>query len=73
VYRCGVARRKTAAQHLRQSIDAGRTWSAGELLHAGPSAYSDLTVAAGGTILCVYERGRKSPYEQIVLARWKPE
>ncbi len=58
---------------VRQSTDAGRTWSAGQLLHAGPSAYSDLAVAASGTILCVYERGRKSPYEQIVLARWKPE
>ena len=44
---------------------------AGQLLHAGPLAYSDLAVAADGTILCVYERGRKSPYEQIVLARLK--
>ena len=58
---------------VRLSADAGRTWSAGQLLHAGPSAYSDLAVAADGAILCVYERGRKSPYEQIALARWKPE
>jgi len=58
---------------VRHSADAGRTWSAGRLLHAGPSAYSDLAVAADGTILCVYERGQRSPYEQIVLARWPPE
>jgi sialidase-1 len=58
---------------VRPSADAGRTWSAGQVLHTGPSAYSDLAAAADGTILCVYERGRKSPYEQIVLARWKPE
>jgi sialidase-1 len=58
---------------VRLSADAGRTWSAGQLLHAGPSAYSDLAVAADGTLLCVYERGRKSPYEQIALTRWKPE
>ena len=56
---------------VRLSADAGRTWTAGQLLHAGPSAYSDLAVAADGTILCVYERGRKSPYEQIALARLK--
>ncbi len=58
---------------VRLSADAGRTWSAGQMLHAGPSAYSDLAVAADGTVLCVYERGRKSPYEQIALARWRPE
>lgn len=54
---------------VRLSTDAGRTWPAGQLLHAGPSAYSDLALAADGTILCLYERGRKSPYEQIALAR----
>jgi sialidase-1 len=58
---------------VRLSADAGQTWSAGQLLHAGPSAYSDLAVADDGTILCAYERGRKSPYEQIALARWKPD
>ena len=56
---------------VRLSADGGRTWTAGQLLHAGPSAYSDLAVSADGTILCVYERGRKSPYEQIALARLK--
>ena len=54
---------------VRRSTDSGRTWSAGRLLHAGPSAYSDLAVAPDGTILCVYEGGQKSPYEQIILAR----
>ncbi len=58
---------------VRLSADAGQTWSAGQLLHAGPSAYSDLAITADGTVLCVYERGGKSPYEQIALARWKSE
>lgn len=65
-----TARRRLTA---RWSDDAGRTWSEGWLLHAGPSAYSDLAVAADGSFLCVYERGRKSPYQQIAVARWKPE
>ena len=53
---------------VRLSADSGRTWSTGQLLYAGPSAYSDLAVAPDGTILCLYERGQKSPYEQIILA-----
>ena len=58
---------------VRLSSDAGRSWSAGRVLHAGPSAYSDLAVAADGAILCVYERGVKSPYEQIAVARWNAD
>jgi hypothetical protein len=44
---------------------------AGLLLHEGPSAYSDLAAHADGGLLCLYEGGAKSPYAQIIVARWK--
>jgi sialidase-1 len=54
---------------LRMSEDDCRTWPRAVVLHAGPAAYSDLALLADGTILCVYERGEKNPYERITLAR----
>jgi len=54
---------------VRLSDDEGQTWAASRVLHAGPAAYSCLAVAADGTILCLYERGEKSAYEKISLAR----
>jgi sialidase-1 len=38
------------------------------VLHAGPSAYSDLAVLANGEIGCLYEAGRTHAYESIVFA-----
>ena len=58
---------------VRLSYDEGKTWPAGKLLHAGPAAYSCLAVRADGTILCLYERGEKHPYEKITLARFSLE
>jgi BNR repeat-like domain len=55
---------------VRVSYDECQTWSAGKTLNHGPSAYSDLAVAADGTILCLYERGKKGAYETITLARF---
>jgi len=55
---------------VRASFDEGITWPAQRSLHAGPSAYSDLAVLKNGTVVCLYERGDRSPYEQIVLARF---
>ncbi|NIA14453.1 MAG: exo-alpha-sialidase [Nitrospiraceae bacterium] len=55
---------------VRVSYDECRTWNEGKLLHEGPSAYSDLAVAADGTILCLYERGPKNPYQTITIARF---
>jgi len=40
------------------------------LLHAGPSAYSDLAVTADGTICCLYECGAAHPYETLTLAHF---
>jgi sialidase-1 len=50
---------------IKLSRDDGRTWPINKTLEAGPSAYSDLAVLPDGTILCLYEGGRK-----IVLARF---
>ncbi len=58
---------------VRASMDDGRTWPRKLVLHPGPSAYSDLAVLADRSqALCLYERGGKQPYEQIVLARFTP-
>jgi len=54
---------------LRASFDDGRTWPASRVLHAGPSAYSDLAVFADGQIGCLYEAGARHAYETIALAR----
>lgn len=53
---------------VRASFDEGQTWTASRVLHAGPSAYSDLAVLATGDIACLYEAGQSQPYESIVFA-----
>lgn len=55
---------------VKVSEDEGKTWPIAKLLHAGPSAYSCLTVLPDGTIGCLYERGNRSPYETITFARF---
>ncbi|NUQ65797.1 MAG: exo-alpha-sialidase [Pirellulales bacterium] len=54
---------------LRVSDDEGKTWPTSRVLWHGPAAYSCLAVLNDGTILCLYERGLKGPYENITLAR----
>jgi len=54
---------------LRLSEDEGKTWPRAKVLWPGPSAYSCLAVLPDGTVLCLYERGEKHPYERISLAR----
>lgn len=56
---------------VKRSRDDGKTWAEPLLLHAGPSAYSCLTILPGGEIGCLYERGTKSAYEEIVFAKWQ--
>jgi sialidase-1 len=58
---------------VRLSLDDGKTWPVAKLLHAGPTAYSDLAVLPEGTICRLYEAGKKSPYETITLARFPLE
>lgn len=55
---------------VRASCDDGETWPRDRVLHAGPSAYSDLAVFADRTAGCLYERGERHPYEQIALAKF---
>jgi len=55
---------------VRLSDDEGHTWPRQRVLHAGPSAYSDLAVAPDGAVLCLYERGEGHPYETLTLARF---
>jgi len=62
-----------ARMTVRLSKDDGKTWPVSKVLHEGPSAYSCLGVLPDGTILCLYERGEKSPYERIVLSRFGPD
>lgn len=55
---------------IRMSLDDGATWPVARVLHPAKAAYSDLAVAPDGTILCLFENGRKGAYEQITLARF---
>ena len=55
---------------IRLSRDEGKTWPVGKVPWPGPAAYSCLAVTPDGTILCLYERGVKRPYEKITLARF---
>jgi sialidase-1 len=54
---------------LRASYDEGATWPVSKVLHSGPSAYSCLAVLPDKSIACLFERGEKSAYEKISLAR----
>ncbi|MBM3804473.1 MAG: exo-alpha-sialidase [Acidimicrobiia bacterium] len=58
---------------VRLSYDDGRTWPVAKQIHAGPAAYSCLTVLADMTAACLYERGDKSAYEKITYARFNVE
>jgi sialidase-1 len=49
------------------SADGCRTWPHSKVVHAGPSAYSDLAVAAGREVLLLYEADN---YTRITLARF---
>lgn len=55
---------------VRVSYDEGKTWAVSKTIHAGPAAYSCLTVLPDRTIACLFERGEKGPYETISLARF---
>jgi len=59
--------------NVRASFDDAQTWPASRVLHAGPSAYSDLAVLANGQIACLFETGTTSAYESIVLSRFALE
>lgn len=49
---------------VSRSVDGGATWGDGVLVHAGPSAYSQLVVM-GDRLGLLFEAGTRSPYETI--------
>lgn len=55
---------------VRLSEDDGATWPASRVLHDGPAAYSSLAALADGAVGVLFERGARSPYERITLARF---
>ncbi len=55
---------------VRLSYDEGRSWPVAKQLHAGPAAYSCLTVLSDLTAACLYERGEGKAYEKITFARF---
>ena len=67
------ASRQRENMTVRLSYDEGKSWPIAKQLHAGPSAYSCLTVLSDMTVGCLYERGQQSPYEKITLARFSLE
>lgn len=71
LYFSNPASLKRERMTVRVSKDNGRTWSAGKVLYEGPAAYSCLAVLRGGRFGCLYERGIKSPYETIMMARFR--
>jgi len=50
---------------VRVSFDGGATWPIARLIHAGPTAYSCMTLLPQGGIGLLYERGSTNPYEGI--------
>ena len=69
LYFCNAAdSRERQRLTLRKSTDGGETWSAGTVIHAGPAAYSDLTLLPDGHLACLFEGGEQDAYEGIFLA-----
>ena len=54
---------------VRLSYDEGVSWPISRVVHEGPAAYSSLVVLPDKTIGVLFERGDRSPYERITLAR----
>lgn len=62
------AHQKTRANMtVRLSYDQGKTWTQSHVVYEGPSAYSNLAILPNGNLACLYEAGKKSPYESIVF------
>ena len=56
---------------LKSGTDSGFSWKTEKVFHAGPSAYSDLTLINKNTLGCLFEAGEKSPYEEIVFTTYQ--
>ena len=56
---------KRVGMTVRDSLDGGRSWSDGIVLHEGPAAYSSLVDLDADGVGCLYECGDAGPYERI--------
>ncbi len=65
-----ASRKERVRMTVRMSYDEGESWPIARELHAGPAAYSSLTVLPDGSIGCLYEAGEKLAYESIRFARF---
>lgn len=62
------AHQKTRANMtVRLSYDQGKSWTQSHVVYEGPSAYSNLAILPNGNLACLYEAGKKNPYESIVF------
>lgn len=59
---------------IHRSDDGGVSWSAGQVIHAGPSAYSQLVQLPNGSMAVLFEAGVRGAYETISFApfAWTP-
>jgi len=55
---------------IRLSYDDCARWPVSRVIQEGPAGYSSLAVLTDQSIVCLFERGKKSPYEKISLARF---
>lgn len=63
---------KREQMEIKISKDSGRSWQSWVRLFDGPSAYSALAALPSGEVLCLYEKGDRSPYERISLVKLSP-
>jgi sialidase-1 len=64
----GFANRKGLS--ISVSLDEGDTWTTTRVVESGHAGYSDMAVAADGTIVVVYETGERSAREDLAIARF---
>jgi len=62
---------------IHRSDDSGASWSSGQVIHSGPSAYSqlvELQAGKGGQLGVLFEAGTHSAYDTISFAAfdWTP-
>jgi len=50
---------------IRLSNNSGKSWDSSLLIHAGPTAYSDMVMISDEQVGLFYEYGEESPYEKM--------
>ena len=58
---------------VRVSEDEGASWPTSRIVHQGPAAYSSLVVLRDRSVGLLFERGDRSPYENITFVRFPIE